>query len=317
MHDSITLDQLRTFIAVADEGSFSAAARKLRRVQSAVSHAMANLEAQLGVVLWDRSTRIPALTEHGRVLLGAARRVCADADALRGAAQRLAGGLDPLVSLCVDAVFPLSALVDLCVEFARVYPTVELVVHTEAMTAVADRVLDGTCQLGVVGPAAAAQGLERRHLTSVRMVPVAGASHPLAAAQRRAAPAARLPTEQLREHVQIVLSERGGSRSPEQAVLSPRTWRVVDLQTKRELLCAGLGWGNLPEHMIRDDLEAGRLVRLRPDAWGDDEHLLSLALVHRPGLVMGPAGQWVLERLVELCCQHVGRAEEPRCPGAR
>ncbi|AUX37434.1 MULTISPECIES: LysR family transcriptional regulator [Sorangium] len=309
MHDSITLDQLRTFIAVADEGSFSAAARKLRRVQSAVSHAMANLEGQLGVVLWDRSTRIPALTEHGRVLLGAARRVCADADALSSAAQRLAGGLDPLVSLCVDAVFPLSALVDLCVEFARVYPTVELVVHTETMSAVADRVLDGTCQLGVVGPAAAAQGLERRHLTSVRMVPVAGEAHPLAAAQQREG---RVATEQLREHVQIVLSERGGARSPEQAVLSPRTWRVVDLQTKRELLGAGLGWGNLPEHMIREDLRTGRLVRLRPEAWGDDEHLLSLAVVHRPALVLGPAGQWVLKRLVELCCEHVGCPEGPR-----
>ncbi|WP_437546740.1 LysR family transcriptional regulator [Sorangium sp. So ce367] len=303
MHDSITLEQLRTFIAVADEGSFSAAARKLRRVQSAVSHAMANLESQLGIALWDRSTRIPALTEHGRVLLGAARRVCADADALSSAAQRLAGGLDPLVSLCVDAIFPLSALVDLCVEFARAYPTVELVVHTETMAAVADRVLDGTCQLGVVGPAATAQGLERQHLTSVRMVPVVGETHPLAAADPRGT---RVATEQLREHVQIVLSERGGGRSPEQAVLSPRTWRVVDLQTKRELLCAGLGWGNLPEHMIRDDLNAGRLVRIWPAAWGDDEHVLPLAVVHRPGLVQGPAGQWVLKRLVDLCRQHVG-----------
>ncbi|AUX48313.1 LysR family transcriptional regulator [Sorangium cellulosum] len=303
MLDSITLDQLRTFIAVADEGSFSAAARKLRRVQSAVSHAMANLEGQLGVVLWDRSTRIPALTEHGRVLLDAARRVCADADALSSAAQRLAGGLDPRVSLCVDAVFPLSALVALCVEFARAYPTVELVVHTETMAAVADRVLDGTCQLGVVGPAAAAaaQPLERRHVTSVRMVPVVGKGHPLAAAE------GRVPTERLREHVQIVLGERGDARSPEQAVLSPRTWRVVDLQTKRELLCAGLGWGNLPEHMVRDDLEAGRLVPIQPDAWGDDEFVLPLAVIHRPGLAMGPAGRWVLARLVELCRDHVGR----------
>ena len=139
MHDSITLDQLRTFIAVADEGSFSAAARKLHRVQSAVSHAMANLEDQLGVVLWDRSTRIPTLTEPGRVLLDAARRVCADADALGSAAERLAGGLDPRVALCVDAVFPLSARVELCVEYARVYPTVELVVHGCLRTASRDR----------------------------------------------------------------------------------------------------------------------------------------------------------------------------------
>src|SRR5690348_1472579 len=124
MLDTVTLDQLRTFVAVVDEGSFSAAARKLQRVQSAVSHAMANLEAQLGVALWDRSTRIPTLTEHGRAMLLKARRVCAEADDLRRLADGLAGGLEPSLAICVDAVFPIAALVDLCREFAREFPTV-------------------------------------------------------------------------------------------------------------------------------------------------------------------------------------------------
>jgi DNA-binding transcriptional LysR family regulator len=299
--DPITLDQLRTFIAVVDEGSFSAAARKLRRVQSAVSHAMANLESQLGVVIWDRSTKIPTLTEHGRALVGAARRVVADADALRGMAEELAGGLDAAVSLCVDAILPLTALVDLCVEFAREYPTVELVVHTETMATVAARVLDGTCQLGVVGPSAEVEGLEREFITSVRMVPVVARSHPLAGAR------GRLSSARLREHVQIVLGERGEARTPDQAVLSSRTWRVVDLQTKLALLRAGLGWGNLPEHMIRGDLEQGSLVRISPAAWSDDEYILSLAVVQRPGLVLGPAGRWVRRRLTELCQRDLGR----------
>jgi DNA-binding transcriptional LysR family regulator len=302
---AITLEQLRTFVAVVDEGSFSAAARRLRRVQSAVSHAMANLEGQLGVVIWDRSTKIPTLTEHGRVLLDAARRVCADADALVGVAQKLAGGLDPSVSLCVDAIFPLPALVDLCTEFAREYPTVELAVHTETLSEVAARVLDGTCQLGVVGPAAHAQGLERRYLTTVRMVPVVGKAHPLASAR------GRIATGQLREHVQVVLGERGEARAPAQAVLSSRTWRVVDLTTKLALLRAGLGWGNLPEHTVRDDLKKGRLVRIQPAEWSADEHVLSLSVVQRPGLTMGPAGQWLLRRMMELCLRDVGQPSTP------
>jgi hypothetical protein len=59
MLDGVTLDQLRTFIAAVDEGSFSAAGRKLRRAQSVVSQTLANLEAQLGVKLFDRSARYP------------------------------------------------------------------------------------------------------------------------------------------------------------------------------------------------------------------------------------------------------------------
>src|SRR4051812_34386317 len=62
MLETFTLDQLRALIVVIEEGSFSAAARKLHRVQSAVSTAMANLEAQLGVPLWDRSTKVARLT---------------------------------------------------------------------------------------------------------------------------------------------------------------------------------------------------------------------------------------------------------------
>ena len=68
MFDPITLDQLRALVTVAEEGSFSAAARKLRRVQSAISTSMANLEDQLGVPVWDRSTKIAKLTEQDEKL---------------------------------------------------------------------------------------------------------------------------------------------------------------------------------------------------------------------------------------------------------
>ena len=69
MLQSVSFDQLRMFVAAADEGSFSAAARRVQRTQSAVSEAILNLEAQLGVVLFDRSGRYPKLTIEGAVLL--------------------------------------------------------------------------------------------------------------------------------------------------------------------------------------------------------------------------------------------------------
>ena len=83
MLDGLTLDQLRTFIAAVDEGSFSAAGRKLRRAQSVVSQTLANLEAQLGVKLFDRSARYPRLTDEGRSLLADARSVADNVDLIR------------------------------------------------------------------------------------------------------------------------------------------------------------------------------------------------------------------------------------------
>src|ERR1700691_6557293 len=76
--DGVSLDQLRAFIAAVDEGSFSAGARKLHRAQSAVSELVSNLEAQIGVVLFDRSERYPKLTPAGVLLVADARSGAAD-----------------------------------------------------------------------------------------------------------------------------------------------------------------------------------------------------------------------------------------------
>ena len=94
MLDGVTLDQLRTFIAAAEQGSFSAAGRKLRRAQSVVSQTLANLEAQLGVQLFDRRNRFPALTTEGQGLLREARAVADHMDAFKAHARSISEGLE-------------------------------------------------------------------------------------------------------------------------------------------------------------------------------------------------------------------------------
>src|SRR6266478_1390204 len=87
MLDGVSIDQLRGFIAAVDEGSFSAAARKLRRAQSAVSELVSSLEGQMGVTLFDRSRRYPKLTSEGAVLLADARGVVAGVDFMKARAK--------------------------------------------------------------------------------------------------------------------------------------------------------------------------------------------------------------------------------------
>ena len=110
MLDAVTLDQLRTFIAAVDEGSFSAAGRKLRRAQSVVSQTLANLEAQLGIKLFDRSARYPRLTEEGRSLLPDARAVADNIDGFKARAQAMREGLEPELAVAVDVMYPMEGL---------------------------------------------------------------------------------------------------------------------------------------------------------------------------------------------------------------
>lgn len=105
MLDGVSLDQLRTFVAAVDEGSFSAAARKLNRVQSAVSGWVNSLEEQIGVVLFDRSGRYPKLTAEGMLLLADARNIVAGVDTLKARAKLMASGLEPELSVVVDVFF--------------------------------------------------------------------------------------------------------------------------------------------------------------------------------------------------------------------
>ncbi len=305
MLDPVTLDQLRALVTVVEEGSFSAAARKLRRVQSAISTSMANLEDQLGVPLWDRTTKIATLTPQGEAVLAASRRVLLEVDSLKRLTAGMAGGLEANVSLCVDALFPLAALTDLCVRFAKEFPTVDLRVDTQLMSAVSERVLAGAATLGVVVEAGVAPGLERKPLASVRMIPLVGPRHPLAAIKGTISPS------RLAEAVQIVLSERSETGVADQGVLSPRTWRVADLHTKHAMMLANLGWGNLPEHLVKTDVRAGRLVVIRPQATAGQGNQLVLHLVHRPDKPFGPAHRWI-ERELGAACARDGWKASPK-----
>ena len=180
------------------------------------------------------------------------------------------------------------------------FPAVELRVDTQVMSAVSTSVLRGRATLGVAGPQGLLAGLERRPLAAIRMLPVVSPSHPLALRK------GRIPTRDLEDTTQIVLSERSDDGVPDQAVLSPRTWRVADLHTKHLMLRRGLGWGNLPEHVVREDLRDGKLVVIRPASWGDDENTLHLSVVYRSDVVFGPAHRWVLAQLQALCVRDAG-----------
>src|ERR1700688_5288615 len=168
MLDAVSLDQLRTFIAAVDEGSFSAAGRKLRRAQSVVSQTLANLEGQLGVKLFDRSARFPVLTDHGRALLADARKVAGNVEFFKARAKSFAGGLEPELSVAVDVMFPGATLAAVVAAFQKEFPATLLRFDVES-SAVIEPVVDGRCTVGVVGSwSVAPPQLTLERLLSVR-----------------------------------------------------------------------------------------------------------------------------------------------------
>lgn len=289
-----TFDQLQVFSAVAEAGSFSAAARRLGRAQSVVSYTVGQLEQQIGITVFDRSGRSPSLTDAGRALLGDARRAAAVMDGLRARAAGLQAGLEADVRLGIDVMMPTEILTRALELFAAAYPTVGLHLSMEALGGVIELVSSGTCAFAVgTELAASPKTVRQRPIGSVRLVPVAAPHHDLA---RATAP---VGADVVRDATQIVLTDRTDlTRGQDFAVSSVKAWRIGDLGAKHALLRAGVGWGNMPEAMVRDDLASGRLVRL--DLSEGRPYDYPLSLLQRSDTLLGPAATWLAETLARL-----------------
>jgi DNA-binding transcriptional LysR family regulator len=292
MFDGVSLDQLRTFIAAADEGSFSAAGRRLRRAQSVVSQTVANLEGQLGVKLFDRGARFPILTDQGRALLADARAVAGNVDLFKARAKSLAGGLEPELSVAVDVVFPLAPFTAAVAAFQKEFPATLLRFDVES-SAVIEPVLEGRCAVGVMASLRIAPPqLAGERLLAVRTPMVVSPQHPLASHD------APIPTALLAEHIQLVHADPSDlSRPGGFGLLSPKVWRLSHLGAKLAFLRAGLGFGLMPLHMIEEDLASGALVQITSESAPPEGYVIVMSAVYRTDSPPGPAGRWFIDRL--------------------
>ncbi len=290
--DALTLDQLPVFVAVADTGSFSRAAKALQRAQSVITYAIQKLEGQVGVTLFDRSAYRPMLTEAGQALLVRARRVTEEAASFRDQAHSLASGLEPELSIALDPMFPMPLVVEALRAFGERFPTVPPRVQVGSLGTAAQLVLDGTCVLGML-PSVVTDLTPLRTIPVVvtELIPVAAPCHPLTAME------GPIPAASLHQHVQLVLTDSSVlTTGRDYGVLSSRTWRLADLGTKKSMLLAGLGWGSMPSHMVSEEVARGELKRIEPVGFNPMTARLVLGVAYCIDRSLGPAATWVVER---------------------
>ena len=293
MLDGLSLDQVRSFIAAVDEGSFSAAGRKLGRVQSAVSDMVRGLEDQLGVDLFDRTGRYPQLTPAGNALLANAREIVANVDAMKSRAKGISTGLEPELSVVIDVLFPIHVIADVARDFRDRFQGVPLRLYVEALGGTFQHLLDKRASVGIVGSLPMLPpGIVSEALTGVAFATVAAADHPLAAYK------GMIPRNELSKHVQIVLTDRTNlSEGRQFGVMSPQTWRLADLFAKHAFLLNSLGWGGMPLHAVEADIKIGRLVELEIEDAPGAGFVMPMSAAYLSDDPPGPAGRWLIERL--------------------
>lgn len=314
MTNPLTLDQLHVLIAVADSGSFSAAGRRLGRVQSAISQTIRTLETIQGVVLFDRSGHRPRLTPFGRALLGQARLVVAGAARFEAMAVGARTGLEAELSVVIDPFVPTELLIDSLRALRDAFPDLSVSFWTEGVGGAERRLADGTASLGVcllvpdVPP-----GLTAHLLMTLDLVPVVAPGHPLARLDRP------LDRDDLEAHVQLVLSYPQDREGQAYGVVGSKLWRFVDLGRRLDFLLAGFGWCKMPRHLVAPLILAGGLRQLAiPDEGINPSGGLRIYAAHARGTRLGRAGTWLLADLRRRAGRHpvatLGHRERPAAP---
>ncbi len=259
----MTLEQLRIFVEVAEREHVTAAARTLNLTQSAVSNAVAALEARHGVRLFDRIGRGIALNAAGRAFLPEARGVLARAEAAAAALTDMGALRTGRLPIFASQTIASYWLPKRLVAFHAAHPGVELVVAVGNTREAAEAVRDGAAELGFVEGEVADPVLRQAPIGSDRLVVLAPPGHPwtrtarLRAADLLASPwVMREPGSGTRSSLEAALREAG---------IDPAALQIaMTLPSNEAVLAAaeaGAGVTALSAFVARASLDAGRLER--------------------------------------------------------
>lgn len=290
-----TLEQWRALQTVVDAGGFAAAARQLHRSQSAVSHALGRLQAQLGLQLLRIEGRKAVLTEAGAVLLGRARPLLSAAADLELFARNLERGWEAEIHLVADAALPSGLLMEVLRRFHPLSRGARVQLKEVVMSGAVEALEEGSADL-VISSQLPPQRLADS-LLDIEFIAVAHPDHPLHQLGHR------LSQVDLAVHLQVVIRDSGIRTRRDFGWLgSEHRWTVTSIDAAVAAVQAGLGYAWLPRHQIRTPLEAGELHPLNLSE--GSIYRSPLYLLYGQPQAVGPATQLLAKLFRDLAADY-------------
>lgn len=288
-----SLEHLRMFVTTAEAGSFSECARRLGRVQSAISQGIASLEIDLDTRLFDRSTRKPSLTEEGVRLLSYARAVLQQEAELSAAADAIGRKEESLIRIALDTALMVPNFIQILADFEQLFPATEIELTTLASSDVNRYVSENQADLGLAFvDHSFNRDVELCFIGSLPVYAVCHTTHSLATCSE-------IKASDLVAHRQLI--PRGeDKRIPDQLPqLSAKVWWANDFECIKTLLLKGVGWSYLPGHMVEEEINQHQLKRLMfsfdHKTWSPP---IDMATVKNQ--VKGPALSWLHQSLKSM-----------------
>jgi DNA-binding transcriptional LysR family regulator len=264
-----TLDEWEILQAVVQLGSFAAAAKRLNRSQSTISYAVARLQDQLGIKLFEIKGRKAHLTECGRALLADAEPHLAGFHLLEKRAGSLASGTEIEVRLSIDSIFPNSRLFGVLTEFSHRFPYIQLTLRQGTFLSADSEFSVHNAQICITG--LVSRELFVRPILGIKMIAVARKDHRLHAVKRK------LGRPDLMQHVLVTIEgSASGMLKHQPRVPTQRVLSVGSIEAAIDTVRSGLCFGWLPKYRVESELKTGEFVPLNLPVGGSREVRLNL-----------------------------------------
>ena len=290
----LSLDQLEAFIAAAEYGSFSAAARHLGKVQSTISNAVINLELETNVELFDRSHRNPSLTPAGIALIDDAKSVIQSHHEFVSHASSLSSQSETQLCLAIEQSVWNASLLSVLEEFELHFPYITLELLDPGTSDVGELVRQNRADFGLmIAQEVLPTGFNFQGIGHSKLQAVCSPEHPLAALQ---------PVKQshLRRYRQLIAHSRNQTDTAyKRRKYSTRVWLLESPHVTVELVAKGLGWSMLNQAVVAEKLAKGELVPLQL-AFEKADVLQGIDVVWSQNRHLGVAGNWMLKWLQDL-----------------
>jgi DNA-binding transcriptional LysR family regulator len=291
--DALAPDALALVQAVAEAGSFAAAARELGLVPSAVTYRVRQIEDALDVLLFDRSSRQARLTAAGKELLREGQRLLLEIDAVATRVKRVAKGWEAQLTIAVDTVISSGTVMELAETFFGLAPTTRLRLRDESLSGTLEALTSGQADLalGIALDSGNSAGIQSSALGEISFVYAVAPHHPLAAVK------GPLKDELLQKHRAIAVADsvQRGTAVTVGLLAGQDVLTVPTMRAKLDAQLRGLGGGFVPEPMARPYLESGRLVAKQVQR--STERRPRIAYAWRSAGGPGRALQWWLQQL--------------------
>ncbi|MCG9648823.1 LysR family transcriptional regulator [Vibrio brasiliensis] len=251
-----SIEQLEAFSATVETGSFSAAARKLNKVQSAVSQHIMNLEIDCGAELFNRQGRYPTLTEAGQQLLPHANATLRQHQRLVECSTSLLNTEEQSITIALDEGIPLANFTDVMAQVSSLHKDLKVEVLVSSSTDIIDMVAEKRATTGLVFS-------ELDMPASIDFESIGHVEFDLYVSEKHSlAKQTSANIDQLLLHRQLLLRSRNAKVSGFQQAHSPDVWYADSYYVLLELITKGFGWGFLPSHIAAKSCQDGIIKRI-------------------------------------------------------